>query len=257
MDYATIERQALARVLTETAGGTEGPVEITQAKRDWTNAARREIQRAHDFPEMLALYPAEAALGIDFTLPAGERSAVLPARFKAFASERGDLWRIEDGVHIPLDKRDYEAIVAEWDLDDTGPPEVFHLIRTLEGDVNTVEVYPKPDVATPLRLHGYFYLEDIAAATEDSDPAENAEDFLSRLDPYAVRDYICQQAYMELEMWDSAARMGAAAAGRVNALVNDAVLRQIRPGEVLAPSFRSGERQRGGRERQGYGFWGR
>jgi hypothetical protein len=249
MDYAAIEGQARDAIQADVP-------EVTTWSRDWLNAGRRELQRAYTFPELLAFFPDdEADLGTEFTLDGTTRRIEMPPLWKEFATRRADLWRVEpNGDLVPLERRTIEQILDRYNLSDIGTPECFHVIRQSDGTTTYLEVFPKPDVATGLRLYGYFYLPDLPAA-----PASltGVRDFLSELDPLLVRDFVVREAFNALEQWDSAARLGEAIAGRARALIADAKLRELETDMVLPVSLRSAERGPSSRSGHGYPWWGR
>ena len=246
MNYQKIEQEALDFLNAQFA-------EITNWQRAWTNGGRREIQRLYDFPEALKLYPDEDAIGTTFKLEAGNRRLVMPATFKAFRSKRGDLWRVEgaNGDHVPLERMEYEDIVERYDLGASGVPEAFHMTWSPDGSgLVTVDCYPKPSAETPLRAHAYFYLEDLP----DGD-VSSYEDFISRLDPFLVRDYIVREALIKLEMWDSASQLSQSMSNRALALQKDAKVRELERSGSLVPRLRVAER--GTSREMGYPFWGK
>lgn len=245
MDYAVIEAQALAIVQAAVP-------EVEDNVRAWTNAGRREIQRLYNFPELLAFHPEEGNIGAAFRVDAGERRVALPTTFKEFYSRKGDLWLVKDGELTPLELWPFERIVEVYGYEDAGPePEVFHLVRSTDGQTVYVDVFPKPTVDADLQGYAYFYLPDVDGSLS------GVEDFLSRGDPLLVRDFIVREAYMALEMYDAAARIGEGLASRASAFAGDAKRRELTQSMVLRPTLRAGESRRGRRAEQGYPWWGR
>lgn len=247
MTYEKIEAEALDFLNAQVP-------EITAWKRAWTNGGRRETQRLYNFPEMLQLYPDEAAIGPAFQLAAGNRRLAMPSLFKNFYSRRGDLWLVDtSNDHIPLERWEFEEIIGRYDLDDTGEPEVFHVSWASDGSGTvTIDVFPKPDIAYPVRLQGYFYLADLP----DGD-ITGTEDFLSKLDPLLLRDFISREALVKLEMWDSAAQLSQAMSNRALFMQKDAKVRELEGVNLLVPTVRVAERRRGQERTMGYPFWGR
>jgi len=185
---------------------------VTTWDRSWTNAGRRELQRQHNFPEMLAYHPsAEADVGgASFQVTSASRRVTGPTRFKEFCAQNDGLYLVEDSSeHTLLPVREYEWLVRRYDLDETGEPEYCQVLLDSDGETTYLDVWPKPDATYALRAHFYQY-QAVFASSQD---LTGVTDFLIANAAMTLRDAVLREAYIALEMRDMA--LFAAQANRV------------------------------------------
>jgi hypothetical protein len=249
--YAEIEREALDIVELDVP-------EVTDWKRAWTNAGRREVQKILNFEEMRQLYPAEAQLGATFLTTAHSRTLVAPAHFKEPFSERDSLWLLRGNDLIPLELRPQSWLARRFSIAEEAEPAYYDVLRSSDGATVSFELWPKPDQAYAMRLDGYFFQADLNEPNPDgTDPDGNTSDFLTAYSDLMVRDAIVREAFLSLQMLDLAAVFESSFTKRGALSINAKKDAAMQNGMTLVPSLRAAVRGSDLDDEWGYPFWGR
>jgi hypothetical protein len=244
-DYADLEQQCLdiIRLNSEL---------VLTWDRVWTNQGRRALQRKHNFKEMLQFYPSEGLPSSTWETAAASRAYTWPENFKDVAGHNDGLFIIKsDGSHKALNETPFSRIAQRYSQTDTGEPEVYvRAAHEYVPGVPLLYLYPLPDAAYTLRVHGYFYLDDLPDGQ-----LEGQSDFLLVDGFMALRDAILQEAYAALEMRDMAVFAAKGRQDRTDDMINDAKDREMPRNFSIAPSLDAGPGE--DRREWGYPWWGR
>lgn len=246
LDYADLEQQAQDILRMETTV-------VTDWKRSWTNEARREMQRKHNWPEMLTYYPeVETQVGLVYSVAANARSLPGGSTFKEFAGENDGLYWVDgNGEHHSIPERPYSWLINQFKLSDTGDPEYCEIVRDSDGQTVNINVWPKPAQTAYFRIHYYAYMLDYG----ESQNLVSVSDFLIERAPLALRDALLREAYMALEMRDMTLFAAQANSVRTDDAISEARNKVIPDKASLIPSFRG----HGPVDRSdwGYPWWGK
>jgi len=272
VDYFQIEAQALAIVRIDVP-------EVTDWKRTWTNAARREIQRRENYGWMARLHPDRSPSEIvgswTFKVLAGDRRVALPQRFKELVDPYSGLFYFDPTTseRIAIPQLSFREAHERFSITETGAPLAHVLLpNTTTGQVQdettilvnaqplaeplqpVLEVWPKPDLDYDLQIHGFFYLLDLVESSPLPTLAGASDYLLVNFDPLLVRDALCREAFLALQMWDLALRHEQARTTREDRASHAEKERELGQGLILQPNLSAGPVVPRRRRLEGYDF---